>query len=302
MPLDLRPLTLAELLDRSFSTYKRHVWLFAGIMAVPAGLGLAMAITIRFFNEPPPPGTPPAMVFRYVAPLLTAAFALGMVYMVIYLFAIGATTIAVSELYLGRAITIKHAYERVRPNVGRLILLAIWGGLRIAGAWLVLTVVSVALGLVLGFISSILAVLAFPIAILLSFALTTFMAVRYGVAVPALVLEGITAGQALARSVELTKGNLGRVFLIILCAIIIAYATAAIFQGPFALAALVAGPGTPSALVLGILGATVGSIGHMFSGPIMIIGLAMIYYDLRIRKEALDLQLLLENLDAPRPA
>ncbi len=33
----------------------------------------------------------------------------------------------------------------------------------------------------------------------------------------------------------------------------------------------------------------------------MIIGLAMAYYDLRIRKEALDLQLMLESIDAPRP-
>jgi hypothetical protein len=37
----------------------------------------------------------------------------------------------------------------------------------------------------------------------------------------------------------------------------------------------------------------------MISGPIMIIGLAMMYYDLRIRKEALDLELLLGHLDAP---
>jgi hypothetical protein len=37
----------------------------------------------------------------------------------------------------------------------------------------------------------------------------------------------------------------------------------------------------------------------MFSGPLMKIGLAMLYYDLRIRKEALDLQMMLEALDAP---
>ena len=38
----------------------------------------------------------------------------------------------------------------------------------------------------------------------------------------------------------------------------------------------------------------------MFSGPIMIIGLAMVYYDLRVRKEALDLRMMLDSLDAPR--
>jgi hypothetical protein len=125
------------------------------------------------------------------------------------------------------------------------------------------------------------------------------MAVRYGVAVPAVVLESIPAGAGLRRSVELTRGNLGRVFLLMLCAVMIAYATAAIFQGPFMVASILAGPETPAALGLAIAGALLGAVGGMFSGPVMIIGLAMIYYDLRIRKEALDLHMLLESLDAP---
>jgi len=52
-------------------------------------------------------------------------------------------------------------------------------------------------------------------------------------------------------------------------------------------------------ILLGVAGAVLGGIGSMFSGPIMIIVLAMMYYDLRIRKEAFDLQLMLEALDAP---
>jgi len=52
-------------------------------------------------------------------------------------------------------------------------------------------------------------------------------------------------------------------------------------------------------MLLGIVGAVLGGIGSMFSGPIMIIGLAMMYYDLRIRKEAFDLQVMLDSLDAP---
>ena len=44
---------------------------------------------------------------------------------------------------------------------------------------------------------------------------------------------------------------------------------------------------------------TAGSAGT-FTGPIMIIGLALAYYDLRIRKEALDLQMMFESIDAPR--
>ena len=64
--------------------------------------------------------------------------------------------------------------------------------------------------------------------------------------------------------------------------------------------ALLAGRESVTALTLNLIGAIFGTIGSMFSGPIMIIGLAMAYYDLRIRKEALDLQMMLESLDAPR--
>jgi len=125
------------------------------------------------------------------------------------------------------------------------------------------------------------------------------MSVRFGVSVPALVIEGVPASTALKRSIELTRDNMGRVFLIILCATVIAYATSLLFTGPFSLAALAVGPTTKLALLLNVAGAISGAIGGMISGPVMIIGLAMMYYDLRIRKEALDLELLLANVDAP---
>jgi hypothetical protein len=33
--LDLRPLSLGELLDRTFSLYRRNFWLFLGILRIP---------------------------------------------------------------------------------------------------------------------------------------------------------------------------------------------------------------------------------------------------------------------------
>ena len=33
--LDLRPLSLGEILDRSFSLYRENFWLFVGIVAIP---------------------------------------------------------------------------------------------------------------------------------------------------------------------------------------------------------------------------------------------------------------------------
>ena len=308
MALELRPLTLAELLDRSFSTYKRHLWLFVGIMALPASVGLLYAVAMELFQftvvrpqTAATSGTPtPEQAFLVMAPVVLGAIVFMLVYLVVYAFALGATTIAVAHVYKDKPISIGTAYREVRRHGGRLILLMIFATLRIGGVWLGLIFIWAVIGALLALISPLLAPVVMGLGFVAAFLLAFVLAIRYGVAVPAVVLENLTAGRALARSADLTQDHRGRVFLLILCAIVITYATLLLFQGPFMFGAVMAGPGTVTALVLTIAGAIVGTIGGMFSGPIMIIGLAMIYYDLRIRKEALDLQMMLEALDAPR--
>jgi hypothetical protein len=55
-------------------------------------------------------------------------------------------------------------------------------------------------------------------------------------------------------------------------------------------------------LWLNIAGAVAGTIGATLTAPFMIIGLALIYYDARIRMEGLDVELTLAALDrAPDP-
>jgi len=300
MPLDLRPLTLAELLDRSFSIYKRHFWLFAGIMAVPSVFAMTMLVLLRLLRAPVTPGTPPQRVFELMFPVMLGLVIFTFVYMVVYMYALGATSVAVSELYLGRDTTVGDAYRRVRPFGGRLLLLFICLVLASAGASLLVGAVAIGSALFLALLSRVLAVIVVPFAAFGVFVVFVLIAVRFGVSVPALVIENVPVTTAIRRSVDLTRDNAGRVFLIVLCATVIAYATSLIFTGPFSIAALVAGPDTRLALLFNLVGAVSGAIGGMISGPIMIIGLAMMYYDLRIRKEALDLELLLANLDAPR--
>ena len=300
MALDLRPLTLAELLDRSFSTYKRHLWLFVGIMAVPAIVATLYAVAIQAFNTTMTPDMTPEQALFRVIPLMIGVFVFLIVLMVVHTFALGATTIAVGQLHQGLQPSVAESYREARRHGGRLMLLIIWASLRLAGAWFGLMILTILLSLVVALASRIASGVFVFIGLIGGFLFTGYLAIRYGVSVPALVLEEVSAGKALARSVELTAGNRGRVFLIMLCAAMINYATAALLQGPFMLGALIAGPGTAAAIGLTIVGAVLGGIGSMFSGPIMIIGLAMIYYDLRVRKEALDLRMMLDSLDAPK--
>jgi hypothetical protein len=78
------------------------------------------------------------------------------------------------------------------------------------------------------------------------------------------------------------------------CAIVVTYATMLLIQGPFLIAQMAAGSTTTVGRVLFIAGVVAGSIGSMITAPVMIIGLVLIYYDLRIRKEAFDLHMMLE--------
>ena len=123
------------------------------------------------------------------------------------------------------------------------------------------------------------------------------MSLRYSLSIPALVLEGLPPGESIRRSVALTHGRLGRVFLMVLCATCIAWAALILFQGPFAAASFMAGPETTHGFWLNVLGGVFGTIGTTLTTPFLIIGLAVIYYDARIREEGFDLELSLAALD-----
>ncbi|PYR74835.1 MAG: hypothetical protein DMF86_17210 [Acidobacteria bacterium] len=308
MALDLRPLTLAELLDRSFSLYRHHFWLFVGIMAVPSVFGLAGGVLLQVLNagmtgfaSSTKPPTPEQLLTMFV-PFVIGLVLFSLLYGLTYMFALGATTVAVSDLYLGRDTTLGTAYASTRRHIVRLLLLMLWTMLRIGGVLVGGMTIVVVGGTLLGFVSPILTVLVMLAGFPAVMFLFVFMMLRYAVTVPAVLLEQLTAGRSIQRSIVLTRGNLLRVFVLFICAGVIAYATALLCQGPFMIGAFVAGEETTTAFWFRIAGLVFGTIGGTFSAPFGVVGLALMYYDLRIRKEAFDLQHMLNTLDPPPAA
>ena len=306
MNLELRPLTIGELFDRAFTLFRRNLWMFAGVAALPAVLAAAVGIVTQIMQRIALAGVAGAeasadAVARTVTATLVfggAVLILSLAYWVVYMIALGATTYAVSELYVGRPSTVRQAYAGIRGRIGALIVLMLLIGVRFAILFIAGGASLALLGGLGGFVHALVSAAVLIVGGLALFAIFMFMALRYGLAVPAIVVEGLTPGEAIKRSIELTKGRLGRVFLLVLCAMIVTYATMMIFQMPFTIGAMVLDPLSPLGFWLNIAGAVFGAVGSTFTTPFLIIGLALLYYDARIREEGFDLQLTLEALDA----
>ena len=125
---------------------------------------------------------------------------------------------------------------------------------------------------------------------------------QYALAVPALLLEKINAGQALKRSKVLTRGQFGRIFVVGLLTLVVSGVMCWVVQGPFTVAIIVLAVvkiEPPGWLVL--LSNISGGVAGALTGPLFTIALVLLYYDIRVRNEAYDLQLMMAALGPPSP-
>lgn len=298
----LQPLNLGELLDRMFSLYRRNFLLFFGIMLLPSLLAMASGILMAVFRSPLVALTPGA---KAVNPVVLGSamggFMVAMVaYWIVYAIALGASTFAVSDVYLGRTATIGASYRRIRGRIWRLFWLMFLVSLRVFGVFVLMMLVfalfipllggrSSAAGIVIALMMLVL----FPVA----FGLTIWLMLRYSVCIPSMVLEDLRAGQAIRRSAQLMKGNYLRCFLLLMLAVVITYVSLTIFQGPFYIAIILTARHGQIATWLLSLSSVFGALGGALSAPLIMIGLVLLYYDIRVRKEAFDLQLMMSLVD-----
>lgn len=298
----LQPLSLAELLDRMFSLYRKNFVLFFGIMLLPSLLAMASGILMAVFRSPmvtPKPAAPainPVIVGSAVGGFVVAMVA----YWIVYAVALGASTFAVGDVYLGRAATIGASYRRIRGRIGRLLWLMFLIALRVFGIFIAIAIGFAALmPLVAGHSPAAGAAVLVVVLVLFptSFLLMVWLMIRYSVCIPSLVLEDLRAGQAIRRSVHLMKGNYLRCFLLLLLTVIVTYISMMIFQGPFYIAMILAARHGQVAIWLLSLSSVFGALGQALSAPLIMIGLVLLYYDIRVRKEAFDLQLMMSLVE-----
>jgi hypothetical protein len=272
----LRPLSIGELLDRTFSIYRRNFFLFLGMSAIPHLLVLAVQLTRLAFTTSSFPVFPSATSefqaassgFSLEGMLGAAAFfVIGLVVAAIaYLFTQGGTVFAVSELYLGRATTIGRSLRRVRGELVSLFFVVFFGYLAIFIGFLFLLIPGV------------------------------YLACRLCVCIPAALLENLGPLDAIGRSFKLTEDNAGRAFLILLLYWVLWYDAIIVVDVPYvsAIQFVVHNPGTIRTLTALV---EVGNwVANVLITPVFTIASAIFYFDLRVRKEGFDLQLMLNPL------
>jgi hypothetical protein len=267
---DLRPMTIGEVLDRTFKLYTSQFWLFTGIMSLPflvlfvfnvlIGLaGSAQVASLRAGNGSLP-FSPAALI---------AGVGGGLLLLIVTFILTGAgqaaTIFAVSDIYLGRNAGIRSSFQQVRGHVAQALGAILLTGLACLAGFILLIIPGI------------------------------YLMCRTAVTVPAAMLEDEGPGTALSRSMDLTKGFVMQVFLIFLLAWVLAIGAAMVFQLPFTL--LAATP-RPHVLPLGmIVLQDAGSfIAQVLVAPIQTIAFSLMYYNLRVRKEGFDLEHLMGSL------
>ena len=271
-PLRLRPLEIGDLLDETFRMYRRHFLLFGGIsviLAVPSAalFGLAIASFTSVLQQ-----TGDQTDFSFLGPLL-ATFAAGFVVNLLILpFTMGAVMYAACESALGRPVTAGGVFmsvvRRYFPLLGYWVLFAISG-------WLAL------------------ALCVAPIA------LWIWVFVAWSVVVPAMFVEKIGLGAAFGRSWGLVHGRWWRTFLVLFLMLIIWYVVGLGLGGFIQLAQFLLSIVLPPFVAAAISIATSELVSALVN-PVIQIAIVLIYFDLRVRKEALDLFQMAHRLAVPQ--
>lgn len=302
----LRPLGLGELLDGAVQTLRQNprvmLGLSAAVMAVVGVISTIFQIIglPRLFSLL---DTPDGQVgAAQVAGLVGGGFAGFLLPALLQALATtllsGILIVAVSEAVLGRRPSVSQVWGTARPRLLPLVGLSLLTGV------LTLLVLAALIGIGLGAlaVSTTAGVIALVVLVPTAIVLLLLVYVRLAFGAPALLLEGLGVVPALRRSWRLVSGSWWRVLGILLLTAIIATLANGLLQTPFSLVggflAAVLAPGDGAATGIGpslVITSVAGNIGTVIastvSAPFSAAVTALLYIDLRIRREGLDVAL-----------
>ncbi len=289
---ELRPLSLGEILDRTFTIYRKRFWLYAGISSIAAAVPTLSTLAQFFFVLPVRPR--PDQGSRALALTLVIALVTGLVGLVAYSFTQAATVSAVSAAYIGDETSIGKALRVARKHWFRYILITLWLGWSAVWLFLVLYVPAIALAFVPA-----LRLLFIPL-LLLALASLVYGVIAYlrnSLGVVASTVEDLKVRAAMRRSKVLVAGHKGRVFAILLLAAVLQI-VASVVQGICGF--LMGASHGPIRIALEALTLLLTFVSTAMVVPVAAIALCLFYIDERVRKEGFDVEILMLR-GAPAP-
>jgi len=292
----LRPLGLGEIIDTAFKIYKRHwkaLMLLVAVAVVPAGvasyliLSAAVPPDLAQFNDPDLVIDDALLeeILRFIGAALLAAViqSAGVV------LASAWSVRAVAEIYLGAEPDWRRSpmiAMRRLPAIlvtGLLIIVAI--GALSAGGWLLAGVTTFSSGS--GGAVAALALIAWMV-------LVPWLVISWALAIPVLVIEGTSPSGALTRSFNLVRRRWWPTFGTLITAWLIVAVLSSI-------ASRILEAFLPDAGGL-ITGMAVSVAIAVATTPFFVSVLAVLYFDLRTRREPFDLVRLAADIGAPAPS
>ncbi|MCX3060452.1 DUF7544 domain-containing protein [Streptomyces beihaiensis] len=303
--IPLRPVGVGEILDGAVSTMRTYWRTVLGISLTVAAVTRLLTVLLQGFvlNEATSstaldnPDATPREVLDALGGILIGSGVVAVVTLLGTIVATALLTTVTSNAVLGRSVTIGSAWRDARPQVLKLLGLTLLLPL-IAS---VIILVSVLPGILVGVFGSADGGAALGvIGGLCGVVVAIWLMVRFSLASPALMLEKQTVRKAMGRSSKLVRGSWWRVFGIQLLAGLITAIVSEIILIPFtAIAGAVSGNGIGgflsgdghlgwAFLIITAVGAVIGST---ITFPITAGVTVLLYIDQRIRREALDLEL-----------
>ncbi|MEV6485202.1 hypothetical protein [Streptomyces sp. NPDC051576] len=303
--IPLRPLGVGEILDGAVSTMRTYWRTVLGVSLTVAVVMQTIVVLVQGFAFNDLASTqalddPNASTSEVTRAMSEAFLSTGVVYLVVLIGTVVATallTTVTSRAVLGKPVTAGEAWRDARPQVlklfGLICLLILMA--------LVLIGVPTVPGIIVAVTGSQDAGIALAVfGGLAGCVVTLWLAIRFSLASPALMLEKQGIVKSMSRSAKLVRGSWWRIFGIQLLAQIIASILSSILVIPFAfIAGLLSGDGLGGLvdgtgdvgwtfLIISGLGSV---IGRMIAFPITAGVTVLLYIDQRIRREALDLDL-----------
>ncbi len=313
METTLRPLTLGEILDRTAELYRSNFLLLAGISSVYAGILLVLSLVQI--------GAQQGARALHMNTGLIVVSVIGLVVLGLIIFVVGglsiaANTRAVGWLHLGEPASIGAAYRAILPRTWRYLWLMTITYFR---AWFPCVVIYAAYAaLLLAYIhpkglfaphaaspdpKMLIVFLASTVAflfLLLGFLVYgVIMSLRYALAIPACTVENLKARQAIRRSIQLSKGSRGRIFMLGLLALIIQLGLTGLTQGFFIMVGIKNKGVIP--VWMSVLQQFLAFLTNTFVQPIYATGFTLFYYDQRVRKEGYDIEHMMQSVGMTQP-